>query len=231
MQLGRIVLKLRATNTSLGSNIFGAAELNLAVSNTLTGKSPVAFVVPIEEEVRDNQTESGVNQLLMERFSVIVALPTDTTQKDKTGIIAYDALHNMRAEIFKPLIGWDMGYDGLIFYRSGKMLGIDRGWLWYDFEFELQARIISNPDGYGEVQYTQVDDRQQPSQLPTLDHVYAQYILSPSVNLTDVLNDPSISLPINLVTPDMTQMVDLTIDNKAGAFAKAFARAMKIFIG
>jgi hypothetical protein len=230
MQIGRIVLKLRADKTSFGNNIYGAAELNLAVTNTLTGPEKFAFVIPVSEDVKENEYHPGVNQLVYERFAVIVALPSDTTQKDKTGIRAYDALHDARGELFRTLVGWDLGYDGMVYYRAGKMIGIDRAWLWYQFEFEYTARISSNPDGYGEMETTTVDDRKQVSQLPDFNDVWAQYILTPSVKWETLENGPEIHLPVTLVAADMTQFVDLTDDPNAGGYGTAFAHAFNFFV-
>jgi hypothetical protein len=56
MQLGRIVLKIRAAGTSLGANVLGAADLNAVMTNTFTPKMPIAFVIPVSEDAKENET-------------------------------------------------------------------------------------------------------------------------------------------------------------------------------
>ena len=230
MQLGRIVLKIRAAGTSLGANVLGAADLNAVMTNTFTPKMPIAFVIPVSEDAKENEYHPAVNQIVYERFGVIVAIPTDGTQKDKTGLLAYDQLHDMRAELFRPLVGWDMGFSEAIYYRGGKLIGIDRAVLWYQFDFEYKSRIVSNPDGFGEIETTTIDDRAPVSSLPDFDRIWAQYILTPSVKWEDLMNDPSMDLPETLVPADMTQFIDLTDDPDAGPYGSGFARAFDFFI-
>ena len=106
MRLSPIVLKLRLAETRFGNRIAGAAELAYALQGTL--QKEVAFVIQLAETASPNKLDNEVEQGLAERFAVIVALDNATTDKDKTGLIAYDALFEIRAEIWKAILGWQM---------------------------------------------------------------------------------------------------------------------------
>ena len=230
MQLGRIVLRIRTNNTTFGSNVFGGAELALVVNNTLTANKPVAFVIPLEDDCTANIMDSNTIQLMIERFAVIVAVRTDYPADDETGLVAFDSLHDIRDELFSTLIGYDLGYEGPIYYRRGKLLGIDRAYMWYQFEFEYTSRIVTNTDGFGEIETNEVDDPAPVSSLPDFNQIYTQYILSPSVKLREIQNDPAFDLPVEYLTPDLTQLIDLTEYPGAGAFSDAFFQAFDFYI-
>lgn len=228
MQLGRIALKLRAANTSLGNKIAGAAELDVAVRNTLN--TDFAFVIPLAEDCAVNEYDPSINQKLTERFGVVVALQMDASQKDKTGIGAYDRLHDVRAELFKPLIGWDMGFSDSIYYRGGRLIAVNRGYLWYQFEFEYESRVVVDIDGYGEIEETTIDDRRPAGELPDFDSIYVDYILKPSVKWNDFVDTyPYPILPDDIKDPDMEQYIDLSEDLNAGAFTNAFASGFDFY--
>ena len=230
MQLGRIVLRLRAITTSFGNNVFGAAELALAVNNTLTANEPVAFVIPLEDDAPANVMDPYTSQVMIERFAVIVAVRADYPGDDETGLIAFDSLHTMRDELFAALVGLDLGYEGPVYYRRGKLLGIDRAYLWYQFEFEYTTRIVTGTDGQGVIETHEVDDPAAVSSLPDFNSIYTQYILSPSVNLREVQNDPALDLPVDYLTPDMTQFIDLSGYPGEGSFSDAFRGAFDFYI-
>lgn len=204
MKIGPIVLKLRMASTRFGDFIAGAAELAYALSGTLTKE--VAFVIPLTETAKANNLDSGINQLITERFGIIVALDNATTDKDKTGLTAYDTLHDIRTEIFGAILGWQIpGTEDIVSYGGGRMAGITRATLWYQFEFVTTTRI-SDDDGV-DVGADGLDD---------FNTVYAQWVLSPSANL------PVGGVPVTIFEPDMESIVDLTDDPRYGAFGSGF---------
>jgi hypothetical protein len=102
----------------------------------------MAFVVPLEEEAAPNSVDSGVDQIITERFGVVVALKNVPYQEDKTGLTAYDLLHDIREELFRTLIGRELSWtESNVYYRGGQLIQIDGAWLWYMFKFEFKSRI------------------------------------------------------------------------------------------
>jgi hypothetical protein len=205
MQLGPIVLKLRLATTQFENRIAGAAELAYALKGAL--QAEMAFVVQLAETASKNTLDSDINQLITERFGVIVMLENDTAQTDKTGLTAYDSLSTIRAELFTALLGWQVpGTEDLVSYGGGRVLGINRAQFWYQFEFITTTRI-GNDDG--------VDVGR--SDLEDFDSIYAQWVLAPDAELPI-----SEDLPVATFNPDMTTLVDLTVDPDSGAFGSGF---------
>lgn len=220
MKIGAIVLKLRIAETYFKNNIGGAADLDMATSGTLL--QDMAFVVPLAENAEDNTDSNSVNQNITERFGVVVAISNETTEDDLTGITAYDKLHDIRAELFSALVGWDPGYNGPICFRGGRLLAIDRAWLWYQYEFEYPAILSTDTAAQGSLQETSYIGSTVvgPEELADFLKVYTQYIMTPSVKWNDclkLLQGEGKHLPITALAPDMTQIVDMT-DQYEGGF-------------
>jgi len=214
MKIGPIVLKLRLATTRFENRIGGAAELSFVLKGSL--QAEMAFVVQLSETVAANAYDSGINQLITERFGVIVMLQNDTTQKDKTGLTAYDSLFDIRAELFTAILGWQIpGTEDLVSYGGGRVLGINRAQFWYQFEFETTTRI-SDEDGV-DVGVSDLED---------FDTLYAQWVLAPSANLPI-----SEDLPVSTFDPDMTSIVDLTDSPDYGEFGKGFGIKFDTYTG
>lgn len=165
MRIGPIVLKLRLAETRFGNRIGGAADLVRVLENTF--EKEVAFVVQLSETAPPNLYDNGLNQEITERFGVVVALDNGSSDRDKTGLTAYDTLHEVRSEIFRAILNWQMdGFESTVYYSGGRVVDINRANLWYMFEFEATTRITDS-DG--------VDNGA--SELPDFDSVAAQYEL------------------------------------------------------
>ncbi len=224
MKLSPIVLKLRLAETRFENRIAGSADLANALTYTL--KQDTAFVVQLNETASANTLDNGVSQSISERFAVIVALNNGTSDRDKTGLTAYDTLFDVRTEIFSALLGWQMsdenglipGIESVISYGGGRIASINRGYLWYQFEFLVTTDINECNDGVD----VGADD------LPPFDTIYAQWIISPSAKF-DAIGK---SLPINIVDPDMTTIIDFTSNPAVdGGFANGFGIKFDTFKG
>ncbi len=203
MQIAPVVLKLRLADTRFSNKIAGAAELAMALDGTL--REEVAFVIQLGETCSPNEYDNHINQVVTERFAIIAAIKNDASQKDKTGLTAYDSLYSFRQELFNAILGWKMDQaESLIYYRGGRVIEINRAWLWYQFEFEFTMRL-------GESIADNTED------LDWFNTIFAQYVLSPSANL------PVGNLPVNAFAPDMEQLIDFTENPNAGEFGKGFS--------
>lgn len=228
MRIGEIVLKLRLADTRFNNLIGGAAELNLAIDNTL--KQDMAFVIPLAENCPSNEYDSGINQKITERFGVIVALGNDNSQADKTGITSYDLLHTVRGEIFKALLGWKIdGAESLVYYRGGRVLDITGAYLWYQFEFEFETRILNY---YTEDELNDTDGVDMGvAGLDDFNTIYTNIILSPSADLPYTGELPLSDGYPNVVLPDNAQWLDLTENPNAGDFGKGFGSGFDFYTG
>jgi hypothetical protein len=194
MKLSPIVLKLRAANiTKFENRIAGAAEFAIAQENTLLKE--MAFVVQLAENASSHETENHINQTISEGFAVIVALKNDTTQKDKTGLTSYDSLFDIRAEIWKAILGWQVpGAESLIYYLGGRLLIVAADYLWYQFEFGVDTHIT-------------MEDAVNQEDADSFDSIFAQYLLAPDA---DNLPLPGGRIPTDIDGVDMEQIIDFT---------------------
>lgn len=147
MNIGEIVLHLRAANTRFSNHITGAAELALAQEFPI--KKEIAFVVPVADSATTNTDDSGINQLLTERVAIIAVFQNDTSKRDLLGFTAYDPVDTVRLELFKALLGWQpANAESLMTYSGGRVITFDRAWLWYQYEFEVVTRLqaMYDPD-------------------------------------------------------------------------------------
>ena len=211
MKLAPIILKLRTAETSFGNYIGGSADLANAMKYTL--QKEAAFVVQLAETATSNDYDNSINQVISERFAVIVGLDNGTSDKEKLGLIAYDKLYNIRAELFRAILGWQIpDTESIVSYSSGKVVIVNRAWLWYQFEFTADTRI-TDADGVD----NGADD------LPLFDTIYAQYKLSPSADL------PAGGVPVTAFDVDMTQIIDFTTNPEVeGPYTKGFGQSFDI---
>lgn len=247
MKVGKIALKIRDANTDFGDYVAGSAELDLAISGTLIRE--MAFVIPLIENAEANTYDSGLMQMLIERFGVVVALKNDSTQSDKLGIIAYDRLHDIREQMFNCLLGWEIPEaESLIYYRGGRLLDLNSAWLWYQFEFEYEGRIgmtkrqqalqtdigaddsSSKIESYARIVYGLQERDVNPDEIPAnFDTIYANYMLGQDTRLPYEDDLPiSDSFP-NVEIPEMTQWIDLTDDPRAGGFSRGFGSGFDFY--
>jgi hypothetical protein len=230
MRLGPIVLRLRLFKTYFGNIIGGAAELDTAISNTLT--KDMAFVVPLLDDAGKNNLDSSISQIVTERFGIIIALRNDMSQADKLGFGAYDKLHDIRSEFIGALVGWiPIDAETQVCYRGGKLIDMNNGYLWYQFEFDYLSRIIQTAIGNAGFQESNFDDTEIPVDFNT---VYMQMINAPDyrIPMLDKFGNP-VDLPYadgfpDVSLPDMANWIDLTKNPYAGAFSRAFTSGFNV---
>ena len=208
MRIGPVVLKLRLASTRFENRIAGAAELALALQGTL--QAEMAFCIQLSEAAADNKHDNEIEQELSERFGVIVALDNGTSDKDKTGLTAYDSLYEIRAEIFSAILGWqpDGPESYPISYRGGRVLGINRAQFWYQFEFEQKSRITQ--EDAVDVGRDDLDD---------FDTIYARWAL---IGPTGRDYGEWADFDVAGAPPDMGSIVDFTEDPRDGDFGPGF---------
>lgn len=147
MRISAIVIKLRLADTIFGNYIGGAAEY--AMTQKYPVKKQMAFVVPLFDQATANQ-DIQINQLITERFGVIVALKNDMQQSAKYGVIGYERIHSIRNQLFTALLEWQLpDTEDFISYNSSRLLDINPTWIWYQFDFQYTARITSSNSTFG----------------------------------------------------------------------------------
>jgi len=156
MKLSLVIAALRARCPMFAGNVAGAAEFK-SIPETGKMKLPAAYVVPTEDVTAEQKSLTDYWQNVTEGFAVVVVL--DNTRDERGQAAGYDAVHDVRREIWKALLGWEPDEDaGPVAYSGGQLLDMDRGRLYYQFEFMLTREI------------TEEDTRQQ-DDLKALDEL------------------------------------------------------------
>lgn len=153
MKLNLIIDQLRTycpafapVSPATRARVAGAADFKM-VPETVALDVPCAFVIPLEDSPEPPQALNAVRQQMVESFAVVVAL--DNTA-DERGQASATTLHDLRAQLWKALLGWkpEADYDG-ISYEGGSLLQLDRKRMWYRFEFGAPMEIGPS-DGWEE---------------------------------------------------------------------------------
>lgn len=176
MDLVTIITALRARCPTLATRVAGAGQFKLLPESAALAV-PCAFVIPLDDNPTESQSQNSVRQGLTDSFAVIVAL--DNTV-DERGQAAAASVHSLRAELWGALLGWSPSdaYDGIA-YEGGSIVQLDRARCWYQFEFGALMEI-GPEDGY------------QEDELGALPHFDGATI---NVDQVDPAADPNVQYP------------------------------------
>jgi hypothetical protein len=221
MRLSPIVLALRNAETVFGDEIAGAAEFKSIQKDTLTNNT--AYVIQTTDVALPNKMVSTVEQKVVEGFGVVVAIRNDLSQSDKTGLTAFDSLHDIRKQLWDILVGLNLdavlnsdGYtiEGPISYKGGSMLDINPAWLWYLYEFEYPATMQEVGKNYD---------------LDDFNTLSTQWVLTPNAQIPLKGAEP---LPDAIKQSDMESIIDYTENLLAGSFdSRAFTSGFDLYKG
>ena len=129
------------------AQVAGAAEWAMAEGQSSLAM-PAAYVVPLSQDAEANTDLSGLQQLVDERYGVIVAF--DNTG-DRRGQSVAEVFDHVRASVFKALLNWRSNpteFGRGFAYAGGEMVGeFNRKQLAYQFSFVIQ-RVITEGDGW-----------------------------------------------------------------------------------
>ncbi|WP_413722693.1 hypothetical protein ACL2XG_05335 [Sodalis sp. RH24] len=159
MKLSLIIAALRLRCRTFEGRVAGAAEFK-PIPEAAKMKLPAAYVIPLDDNVGENKSQTDYWQDVTDGFAVIIV----ANNVDEKGQAAtYDAVHTLRAEIIRALVGWQPEPDyNPIQYEGGNLLDIDRARLYYQFEFSARFEL-------GEEDTRQWDDLQALSELNNID--------------------------------------------------------------
>lgn len=137
MKLRNIVAALRERCPSFENRVGGAAEWTY-VSPSTASKMPSAFVVPLSESAGEQGSPNGYRQTVENSFAVLVLVTMDGEQ----GQIAVDAADDLRAEIFRAVLGWTPYDDaGRIEFGGSSVLELRRDRLVIQLEFSFETYL------------------------------------------------------------------------------------------
>jgi hypothetical protein len=222
MKIGKLILRMRQKQANYERRdiepIFGnfvGGSVDLAAAMNSPAARDLCFVIPLGGSIAtQSSNDDSINQLLVERFGVVVCLKVDEANGDNYGIVAYDRLHDIREQVMGAFLGWQVAEaESLIRYRGESLLDYDTAYLWYQFEFEYDARLLCktifdetgiDADGEGSADYSEGGIDIQNYQdinvqaLTEFEKIYTQIVMTPC---DEIPLQPGQGIPIDLTIP------------------------------
>lgn len=140
MKITPVVAHLRQYCPSFQDRVVGGIDFE-AVANSTKLSRPAAYVIATGDVASKNQNQNAVLQNIRDDFDVVLVLDT----QDERGQEAVDLLHDLRAELWRALVGWKPGPDyDPIAYAGGEAVAINRARVLYRFSFTAEFQLGRN---------------------------------------------------------------------------------------
>jgi hypothetical protein len=141
MKITPILTQLREQCPTLANRVAAGIDLATLQANTPL-QTPCAYVVPIADLASKSQARNLMLQPIRDRFEVTLVL--DTTDATK----ALDLLHDLRAELWRALVGFKPGSDyDAIEYDGGELVSINSSRVLYRLRFFAEFQLGRNLPG------------------------------------------------------------------------------------
>ncbi|WP_211109374.1 phage tail terminator protein [Azospirillum tabaci] len=146
MKLSPIIQRLRARCPAFANRVAGAADFKpIPEASNLT--VPAAYVLPLEDSAEAVKGQNEYEQDIRDAFAVVVVV---SNRSDERGQAAADELDDLRAALWRALLGWcPTDRHGWIEYEGGRVIHMDRARLYYQFDFGADLGISADMTGQG----------------------------------------------------------------------------------
>ncbi|WLG91595.1 phage tail terminator protein [Pseudomonas cucumis] len=141
MKITALITQLRDQCPTLANRVAAGIDLATLQANTPL-QTPSAYVVPIADLASKSVAQNLMLQPIRDRFEVTLVL--DTTDATK----ALDLLHDLRAELWRALVGFKPGSDyDAIEYDGGELVSINSSRVLYRLRFFAEFQLGRNLPG------------------------------------------------------------------------------------
>lgn len=141
MKITALITQLRDQCPTLANRVAAGIDLATLQANTPL-QTPCAYVVPIADLASKSVAQNLMLQPIRDRFEVTLVL--DTTDATK----ALDLLHDLRAELWRALVGFKPGSDyEAIEYDGGELVSINSSRVLYRLRFFAEFQLGRNLPG------------------------------------------------------------------------------------
>lgn len=140
MKLNPLVAHLRQACPSFAGRVTGGIDWDAVVESAQL-PLPAAYVIATADAAAPNKAQNMVIQDITDQFNVVIVLDTS----DERGQTDNDLLHDMRAELWRALVGFIPSPDySPIEYGKGALLHISRARVVYQFTFFSEFQLGRN---------------------------------------------------------------------------------------
>ena len=141
MKISPLIAQLRDHCPTLAGRVAAGIDLETLQANTPLS-TPCVYVVPMADPAGANVAQNVTRQTIRDRFEVTLVL--DTTDATK----ALDLLHDLRAELWRALVGFKPGSDyDAITYDGGELVSINSSRALYRLRFYAEFQLGRNLPG------------------------------------------------------------------------------------
>lgn len=185
MMLSHVVAHLRQYCPSFAQRVAVALEFE-PDRGQLRLTVPAAVVMPSDDSAEPSLAQNVTVQSVTDRFVVVLVVASaDAKRGDATA----DALHGLRAELWRALVGWRPG-DGYepIEYEGGEVTHMDRSATYYAMTFSA-AFVVGFAGGLPSGATPETWQEYELAGLPALEG------LDVDVDVIDPIADPNIKKP------------------------------------
>lgn len=141
MKITALITQLREQCPTLANRVAAGIDLATLQANTPL-QTPCAYVVPIADLASKSVAQNLMLQPIRDRVEVTLVL--DTTD----AAAALDQLHDLRAELWRALVGFKPGSDySAIAYDGGELVSINSSRVLYRLRFFAEFQLGRNLPG------------------------------------------------------------------------------------
>ncbi|MBD9563689.1 hypothetical protein [Pseudomonas sp. PDM09] len=141
MKITALITQLREQCPTLANRIAAGIDLATLQANTPL-QTPCAYVVPLADVASKSLAQNLMLQSIRDRFEVTLVLDT------ADAAAALDQLHNLRAELWRALVGFKPGSDyDAIEYDGGELVSINSSRVLYRLRFFAEFQLGRNLPG------------------------------------------------------------------------------------
>jgi hypothetical protein len=141
MKITPILTQLREQCPTLANRVAAGIDLATLQANTPL-QTPCAYVVPIADLASKSVAQNLMLQPIRDRFEVTLVLDTSDAAA------ALDQLHDLRAELWRALVGFKPGSDySVIAYDGGELVSINSSRVLYRLRFFSEFQLGRNLPG------------------------------------------------------------------------------------
>ena len=137
MKLTAVLTQLQTQCPSLAERII--VGVNLDTLSSTSPAVPAAYVAPLNDLATANTAQNAHRQIIRDRFEVALLLDASNPQQ------ALDQLHDLRAELWRALVGFKPGAEyNPIQYDGGELVSLDATRLLYRLRFFAEFQLGRN---------------------------------------------------------------------------------------
>lgn len=145
MKLATVISALRANCPSFENRVGGAAEY--AAIDVTNLPMPCAFVLPVTEIGEDMDVmQTDYRQRVKQTFGVVVLVSTVDQER---GQDAFDAIEDLKKEIFKAILGTSTSETDEIVYEGYSQPDLTRARLALQINFSVSYDVVDSDTGHG----------------------------------------------------------------------------------